>query len=111
MANLQRHRAHESLNVETAADWSVQSVTVADSTGIAVNVTGYHKVHLQSDNDFYFTFNTTGTATDIDTNKDLYLKGGDTIYSLVIPNGLGDNVYLILERKGSSDANIRTILA
>ena len=111
MANLQRHRAHESLNVETAADWSVQSVTVADSDGIAVNVTGYHKVHLQSDNDFYFTFNTTGTDSDIDTNKDLYLKGGDTIYSLVIPNGLGDSVYLILERKGSSDANIRTILA
>ena len=54
MADLQRHRAHESLNVETAADWQVQSVTVADSDGIAVNVTGYHKVHLQSDNDFYF---------------------------------------------------------
>ena len=111
MANLQRHRAHESLNVETAADWSVQSVTVADSNGIAVNVTGYHKVHLQSDNDFYFTFNTTGVDTDIDTNKDLYLKGGDTIYSLVVPNGLGDNVYLILEKKGGSNANIRTILA
>ena len=111
MANLQRHRAHESLNVETAADWSVQSVTVADSDGIAVNVKGYHKVHLQSDNDFYFTFNTTGTDSDIDTNQDLYLNGGDTIYSLVIPNGLGDSVYLILERKGGSDANIRTILA
>jgi len=111
MADIQRYRAHESLNVDTAADWQVQAVTVADTDGIAVNVTGYHQVHLQSDNDFYFTFNTTGTDSDVDTSKDLYLKGGDTIYSFFIPNGLGDSVYLILERKGGSDANIRTILA
>ena len=25
MANLQKHRTHESLNIETAAEWSVQS--------------------------------------------------------------------------------------
>ena len=64
-----------------------------------------------SDNDFYFTFNTTGTDSDISTTQDLYLKGGDTIYSLKVPNGLGDNVYLIMERKGSSDASVRVILA
>ena len=39
MADIQRYRAHESLNVDTAADWQVQAVTVADSDGIAVNVT------------------------------------------------------------------------
>ena len=111
MADLQRHRAHESLNVDTAADWQVQSVVTADDDGVAVNVTGYHQVHLMSDNDFYFTFNTTGTDSDISTTQDLYLKGGDTIYSLKVPNGLGDNVYLIMERKGSSDASVRVILA
>jgi hypothetical protein len=74
-------------------------------------MTGYHTVHLQSDNDFYFTFNTTGTDSDIDTSNDLYLKGGDTLYSLKIPTGLGDTLYLIMERKGSSDATVRTILA
>ena len=111
MADIQRYRAHESLNVDTAADWQVQAVTVADSDGIAVNVTGYHQVHLQSDNDFYFTFNTTGTDSDINTSNDLYLKGGDTIYTLKVPNGLGNGVYLIMERKGSSDATVRVILA
>ena len=111
MANLQKYRAHESLAVDTAADWQVQSAVTADSDGVAVNVTGYHTVHLQSDNDFYFRFNTTGTDSDINTSNDLYLKGGDTLYSLKIPTGLGDTLYLIMERKGSSDATVRTILA
>ena len=31
MANLQKHRAHESLNLDSAADWQVQSVVTADS--------------------------------------------------------------------------------
>ena len=111
MADLQKYRAHESLAVDTAADWQVQSAVTADADGVAVNVTGYHTVHLQSDNDFYFTFNTTGTDSDISTSNDLYLKGGDTLYSLKIPTGLGDTLYLIMERKGSSDATVRTILA
>ena len=64
-----------------------------------------------SDNDFYFTFNTTGTDSDIDTDADLYLMGGNTIYTLKVPKGLGNAVYLIMERKGSSDATVRVILA
>jgi|TARA_R100001530_G_scaffold42415_1_gene32312 hypothetical protein len=111
MANLQKHRAHESLNAETAADWKVQSAVTVDSDGVAVNVTSYHTIHLQSDKDFYFTFNTTGTDSDISTSNDLYLMGGDTIYSLKVPRGLGDSVYLIMERKESSDATVRVILA
>ena len=111
MANLQKYRAHESLAVDTAADWQAQTAVTVDTDGVAVNVTGYHTIHLQSDNDFYFTFNTTGTDSDIDTSKDLYLKGGDTIYSLKIPTGLGDTLYLIMEKKGGSNATVRTILA
>ena len=111
MAIIQKHRAHESLNIETAADWQVQSAVTVDSDGVAVNVTSYHTIHLQSDKDFYFTFNTTGTDSDISTSNDLYLMGGDTIYSLKVPRGLGDSVYLIMERKESSDATVRVILA
>ncbi len=111
MAKLQKFRAHESLNVETAADWQVQSAVTADSDGVAVNVTSYHTIHLQSDNDFYFTFNTTGTDSDVSVDNDLYLMGGDTIYSLKVPRGLGDNIYLIMERKGGSDATVKVILA
>ena len=111
MANLQRHRAHESLNADTAADWDVQSAVTADSDGVAVDVSLYHTIHLMSDNDLYFRFNTTGTDSDISTSNDLYLMGGDTIYSLKVPRGLGESIYLIMERKGSSDATVRLILS
>tara|TARA_R110000744_G_scaffold40374_2_gene91579 strand:- start:73 stop:408 length:336 start_codon:yes stop_codon:yes gene_type:complete len=111
MAKLQEFRTHESLNIESAGDWQVQTAATASATGVAVNVSSYHQVHLLTDIDIYFTFNTTGTATDIDTAKDLYLKGGDTIYTLKIPKGLGSSQYLIMERIGSSDATVKLILA
>ena len=111
MANLQKHRSHESLNTDSAADWQVQTAVTADSDGVAVNVSSYHTIHLQSNNDFYFTFNTTGTDSDVSTANDLYLMGGDTIYSIKVPRGLGNAVYLIMERKGGSDATVKVILA
>ena len=111
MANLQKYRAHESLNTDTSADWRVQSAVTVDSDGVAVNVSSYNTVHLQSDNDFYFRFNTTGTDSVINTSNDLYLKGGDNINSIKVPKGMGDTVYLVMERKGSSDATVRVVLA
>ena len=111
MANIQKFRAHESLNIESSGDWQVQSAVTADADGVAVDVTSYHQIHLLTDKDIYFTFNTTGTDSDISTSNDLYLMGGDTIYSLKVPRGLGESIYLIMERKGSSDATVRVILA
>ena len=80
------------------------------STASTVRVDGYHTIHLQSDEDFYFTFKTSSSDA-LSTSNDLYLKGGDTIYSLKVPRGIGNSVYLIMERKGSSDATVRVILA
>jgi hypothetical protein len=111
MANIQKFRAHESLNIESAGDWQVQSAVTADADGVAVDVTSYHQIHLLTDKDIYFTFNTTGTDSDVNTSNDLYLKGGDTIYTLKVPRGLGNAVHLIMERKESSDATVRIILA
>ena len=111
MANIKKFRAHESLNIESAGDWQVQSAVTVDSDGVAVDCTAYHQVHILTDKDIYFTFNITGTDSDINTSNDLYLKGGDTIYTLKIPSGLGNGVHLIMERKGSSDATVRVILA
>ena len=111
MANIQKFRAHESLNIESAGDWQVQTAVTADADGVAVDVTSYHQIHLLTDKDIYFTFNTTGTDSDINTSNDLYLKGGDTIYTLKVPRGLGNAVHLIMERKESSDATVRIILA
>ena len=110
MANIQKFRAHESLAIESAGDWQVQSVATVGSSASTVRVDGYHTIHLQSDEDFYFTFKTSSTDA-LSTSNDLYLKGGDTIYSLKIPHGLGDEVHLQWEKKGSSDCTIRYILA
>ena len=110
MANTQKFRAHESLAIESAGDWQVQSVATVGSSASTVRVDGYHTIHLQSDEDFYFTFKTSSTDA-LSTANDLYLKGGDTIYSLKIPHGLGDEVHLQWEKKGSSDCTIRYILA
>ena len=110
MANTQKFRAHESLAIESAGDWQVQSVATVGSSASAVRVDSYHTIHLQSDEDFYFTFKTSSSDA-LSTSNDLYLKGGDTIYSLKIPHGLGDEVHLQWERKGSSDCTIRYILA
>ena len=110
MANTQKFRAHESLAIESAGDWQVQSVATVGSSASAVRVDSYHTIHLQSDEDFYFTFKTSSSDA-LSTSNDLYLKGGDTIYSLKIPHGLGDEVHLQWEKKGSSDCTIRYILA
>ena len=110
MADIQKFRAHESLNTSSAANWSVQSAATAASAASSVKVTGYHTIHIQTDNDMYFLF-TTSTSDSLSTANDLYLMGGDTIYSVKIPNGLGRDVYIQWERKGSSDATVRYMLA
>ena len=108
MADMQKYRAHESLNVTSAAGWNVQSAATAGSSASSVKVSGFHTIHIQIDEDIYFKFTES-------TSNDLYLKGGDTIYSIKIANGLAesvhDDVYIQWERKGSSDATVRYVLA
>ena len=111
MANIKKFRAHESLNIETAGDWQVQSAVTVDSDGVAVDCTSYHQVHILTDKDIDFTVYITGTDSDVNTSNDLYLMGGDTIYTLKVPKGLGNTTYLIMERKESSDATARIVLA
>ena len=67
---------------------------------------------LQTDEDIYYGFSDNiadmlGTAA-----NNLYLKGGDTIYELAIPHGVGDGngkVYLHALRKTSSSASARLV--
>jgi len=110
MADIQRYRAHESLNTQTAASWAVQTAATVGSSASSVQVTAYHTIHIQTDEDIYFTF-ATSSSDSISTSNDLYLMGGDSVYSVRIPNGLGKDVYIQWERKGSSDATVRYVLA
>ena len=110
MANLQKYRAHESLNTDTAAGWSQQTEVAVDATLDNDDVSSYHTVHLQTDEDIYFGFSTSTTDM-IDVDESLYLKGGDTIYSLRVPHGLGNTVILQMREKTSADATVRLILS
>ena len=100
MANLQQHRAHESLNMDSAAVWVEGTMASSASTAV-LDVSSYHTIHFQMSEDIYFTFANTSDDS-ISTGTDLYLKGGDTIYSLKIPHGLGNNVHFQIERRSVS---------
>tara|TARA_R110000744_G_C19133729_1_gene537369 strand:+ start:384 stop:713 length:330 start_codon:yes stop_codon:yes gene_type:complete len=109
MANLQKHRAHESLNTDSAADWQIQAVnSIAQAE--SYDVSNYHTVHLMSTEDIYFEF--TNSSTDaLLPSKTLYLMGGDTIYSLKVPRALGDTIYLWIEDKSGSGTSVRMVLS
>ena len=110
MANLQKFSAHESLNADSAAVWSLQSINTVGSSAESVDVSSYHTVHIITDNDLYFDFTISSSDALVAANA-FYLMGGDTIYSLKVPRGLGDNIYLWLEKKGSSDCSVRMVLS
>ena len=109
MAKLQKFRAHESLNMDSAADWQIQTVN-SITTAESYDVSNYHTVHLMSTQDIYFEF--TNSSTDaLATANTLYLMGGDTIYSLKVPRALGNSIYLWIEDKSGSGASVRVVLS
>ena len=75
-----------------------------------IDVSNYHMVHLQPVEDIYFTFHEVNAEASLVPANDLYLKGGDTIYSFKIPKGLANTMYLILERVDTT-GNCRIVLS
>ena len=110
MSQIQKFRAHESLGIESAAEWNVKSAgTIADTT-IGVEVSNYHMVSLITSEDIYYTF-ASSSSDAINTSNDLYLIGGDTIYTLKIPHGIGSTIYFQVQRKTSSNSTLRYVLS
>ena len=112
MANLQKYRAHESLNTDSAAGWDGQTEVTVATAATSANVSGYNTIHIQTSDPIYFMFTTVahGTTDAVDPDQDLYLAGGDTIYSLRIPKGLGNTVYIQWEYK-TTNSTVRYVLA
>ena len=109
MANTQRFRTHESLNITTASNFEIQSAWAVSSSEVYKDVTTYHNILVQPDEDIYYGFSTSITAILGTAGDNLYLKGGDTIYELTVPYGLGsDTIYLHALRK-SSDSAVRLV--
>jgi hypothetical protein len=109
MANIGKFRAHESLNMDSAADWQIQTVN-SITTAESYDVSNYHTVHLMSTQDIYFEF-TNSSSDALATANTLYLMGGDTIYSLKVPRALGNSIYLWIEDKSGSGASVRVVLS
>lgn len=105
------HSVVEALNTETSAQYDVQSVlTISSSTTATLVGKDYSHVYLQHDNDIYFTWSTSNSDA-INTSNDLFLLGGSDIYILRVPQGIGDTVYLQMQRKGGTDSSVRLTLA
>ena len=112
MANLHKYTSTEALNISYSSDFKIQAAWSISSSEVTKDVSGYHTVFLQTDEDIYYGFSDStndilGTAA-----NNIYIKGGDTIYQLAVPHGVGDgrgNVYLHALRKTSSDATARIV--
>tara|TARA_R110000744_G_C19363620_1_gene561658 strand:+ start:2623 stop:2961 length:339 start_codon:yes stop_codon:yes gene_type:complete len=105
------HSVVEALNTETSAQFDVQSALTISTTTVPTLVgKDYSHVYLQPTHDIYFTW-ATSTSDAINTSNDLFILGGSDIYILRIPQGIGDQVYFQLKRKGGTDSTVRMSLA
>ena len=110
MANLQKHRSHESLNTVTAAVWDViTDVTDAAASSGTVNnidVSGYHTLGLTPAAEIYIHFHNTSTATLVEADA-LKLAGG--LSFIKIPKGLGDTIYFNYISTSASTVEVRVV--
>jgi|TARA_Y100000310_G_C20590390_1_gene767675 hypothetical protein len=115
MAGIGKYSVRDALNIDVAALWDEQTVaTVAATTSTVTVDKKYNMVLVQTDLDIYYTW-AVDTTDVINTSNSLYLVGGDDIYVLRVPWGKAPersaDVYLQWQRKGSSDATARHVLA
>ena len=112
MANLHKYTSTEALNISYASNFDIQDAWSISNTEVTKDVSGYHTIFLQTDEDIYYGFSDTTSAILGTAANNIYIKGGDTIYQLAVPYGVGDgkgNVYLHALRKTSSDATARLV--
>ena len=112
MANLHKYTSTEALNISYASDFKIQTAWDISSSEVTKDVSGYHTIFLQTDEDIYYGFSDSTNAILGTAANNIYIKGGDTIYQLAVPHGVGDsrgNVYLHALRKTSSDATARIV--
>ena len=111
MANLQKHRAHESLNVDTAAGWDVQTAQTAAVTGgaaIQFDVSSFNQIGIYSlSTDIRFTF-ASATGATISDNNDLILPA-QTLTFLKVPKALGSTVYFVTTSATSATSLVKII--
>ena len=112
MANLQKHRTHESLNIETAAEWSVQSRVQIDASGGAQentsDVSNVSQIGFYGDADFYIRFDDS-TSDTISTTTDLIIPG-ETLAFLNVPKAVGETIYVHFKQVTSAGTKYLRII-
>ena len=81
----------------------------AFASAVARSSASFSKLAIVSNASVYFEFTSSSSDALAPANV-FYLMGGDTIYSLKVPRGLGETIYLWLERK-TSDCAVRMVLS
>ena len=112
MANLHKYTQQEALNISYASDFDMQSAWTVGNSEVTKDVTSYHTILFQTDNDVYYGFSDSENDILGTAGNNLFLKGGNTIYELAVPHGIADgntNIYLHSLRKTSSDATVRLV--
>ena len=111
MANLQKHRAHESLNTDTAATWElITGVTDANATGgtvLNIDVSGYHTLGLTPASEIFIHFHNTSKATLVEADA---LKLASGLSFIKIPKGLGDTIYFNYLSTSGSTVEVRVVM-
>ena len=107
MADLHKLSVQEALNTESSAVWDQQAINTVSTSSEAIDVSKYHTVHFMTDQALLFEFGVTDNLT---TGNALYVSGGDTIFSLKVPHGIGSTVYLNIQAS-STNCQVRMVLS
>tara|TARA_R110000765_G_C18868838_1_gene600806 strand:- start:116 stop:451 length:336 start_codon:yes stop_codon:yes gene_type:complete len=100
MANLQKHRSHESLNVDSAAEWNVQTrLTISSQAHVASNVTNVSQIGIHSDSACHFRFDNLSSDT-IVVNNDLQIPANTMVF-LKVPQGISGDIYVHFKQVAS----------
>ena len=103
MANINKFKANEAVNIEAAAEWNVQSRLDISSQGeVTSNVTGVHQIGVYSDSDVKFRFDNSSSDT-ISANNDLVLPA-QTLTFVKVPQGVGGTMYVHFKQVSSASS-------
>ena len=101
MANINKFKANEAVNIEAAAEWNVQTrLTISSQAHVYSNVTGVHQIGVYSDSDVKFRFDNS-TSDTISANNDLVLPA-QTLTFVKVPQGVGGTMYVHFKQVSSA---------
>jgi hypothetical protein len=93
MAKLNKYRAFESLNVETAAEWNVQTrLTISSQAHVSSDISSVSQIGFYSDSDVYIRFDSSSSDT-ISANNDMIMPGETPVF-LNVPKAIGETIYV-----------------